>query len=81
MVNDIDILDHKAEMDDIHTVTMYMSAKYQEEYEDYILNTLQPERIIFNPGAENHSLYLKAENKGIEVHNACTLVMIRTNQY
>ncbi|MEY4728246.1 MAG: hypothetical protein RLZZ390_770, partial [Bacteroidota bacterium] len=36
---------------DIHTVTLYLNASRQADYEDYILS-LHPKRIIFNPGAE-----------------------------
>lgn len=64
----------------VDTVTMYMGEARQEEHEDYILS-LRPRRIIFNPGAENSRLATKARSKGIEVENACTLVMLRTDQY
>ena len=65
---------------DIHTVTIYLSNENQKKYEEYILS-LKPKRIIFNPGAENMRLYEKAGNKGIEVMNACTLVLLSINQY
>lgn len=65
---------------DVNTVTMYMSAKNQEPFYDYVLG-LKPERIIFNPGAENRELAALAREKGIETVDACTLVMLRTNQY
>ena len=39
----------------IHTITMYISEKYQKEYYDYILS-LNPKRIIFNPGTTNREL-------------------------
>jgi len=64
----------------VDTVTMYMGEARQEEHEDYILG-LKPKRIIFNPGAENMGLFVKAKTQGIEVINACTLVMLRTDQY
>ena len=67
-------------LQDIHTVTVYMNEKRQEEYYDYILS-LHPKRIIFNPGAENPKLEKIASDDGIEVLNACTLVMLNTNQY
>ena len=35
--------------EDIDTVTLYMNAKRQKEYYNYIIS-LKPERIIFNPG-------------------------------
>ncbi len=68
------------ELDNINTVTVYMNAQNQQEYEAYILS-LKPKRIIFNPGAENDSLAKKANDVGIETLEACTLVMLSTNQY
>lgn len=67
-------------LDDIHTITMYMGATRQSDHEEYLLS-LNPKRIIFNPGAENPSLATKAKEKGIEVLEACTLVMLNTGQY
>lgn len=65
---------------DIDTVTVYVGAKNQPEYYDYILNT-NPKRVIFNPGAENSELESLLHEKGIETVNACTLVMLNTGQY
>ena len=67
-------------LEGIDTITMYMGDARQTEHEDYLLS-LQPRRIIFNPGAENISLAQKAREKGVEVVEACTLVMLRTGQY
>lgn len=64
----------------IHTITLYISEKHQPEYYEYILNT-KPKRLIFNPGTENRELFEKAEKAGIEAIEACTLVMLATNQY
>lgn len=68
------------ELEDIHTITVYMNENRQQQYYDYILS-LNPKRIILNPGAENPELEKIASDKGIEVLNACTLVMLNTNQY
>ena len=65
---------------DVDTITMYMGADRQKEHEEYLLS-LKPRRIIFNPGAENPSLAKRAKEMGIEVIEACTLVMLRTGQY
>lgn len=67
-------------LDGVDTFTMYLGAKNQPEYYPLILNS-KPRRIIFNPGAENAELAGLATMKGIEVVEACTLVMIRTGQY
>jgi predicted CoA-binding protein len=65
---------------DVDTVTVYVSPANQRNWYDYILS-LKPRRIIFNPGAENDQLAKLAEDKGIEATNACTLVLLRSNQF
>ena len=78
--HDVVIHKSKPEEEGINTVTMYMNEQNQKEYEDYILS-LNPKRIIFNPGAENYTLAHKAEQQGIQTIEACTLVMLSTGQY
>jgi predicted CoA-binding protein len=65
---------------DIHTITMYIGASGQKDLYNYILET-NPKRIIFNPGSENPELAMLANKRGIETIEACTLVMLSTNQY
>ena len=79
-VNGVQIQIGHPEIKDIHTITMYMGESRQTEHEGYLLG-LQPKRIIFNPGAENKSLYNRAKAQGIDVLEACTLVMLNTGQY
>lgn len=79
-VNDVEIVKEIPHFDEVDTVTMYMNAKNQSEYEEYILS-LKPKRIIFNPGAENDMLAEKAVLNGIQPVEACTLVMLSTGQY
>ena len=74
-VESVNILVGTPEINDIHTVTMYLGVQRQPEYYDYILS-LEPSRIIFNPGTENPEFILKAKNNGIEVVENCTLVML-----
>ena len=76
----IEIADAPVELENIHTVTIYLRDYRQKDLYDYVLS-LKPKRIIFNPGAENKELEDKAKAQGIEVLNACTLVMLSTNQY
>ena len=40
-----------------------------------------PKRVIFNPGTENPIFAQKLQEKGIPWENACTLVLLSTNQY
>ena len=65
---------------DIDTVTLYLNPNNQRPYYDTIL-ALNPQRIVFNPGTENPELETLAQQKGIETIEACTLVMLSTNQY
>jgi len=80
MVGDVQIETEKKEWKDVDTVTMYLNPMHQKQYYDYILS-LRPKRIIFNPGAENEELARMAVKNGIQPIEACTLVMLATNQY
>jgi hypothetical protein len=66
---------------DVDTVTLYLRPERQEAYYDYILQTLRPKRIIFNPGTENPDLIELAEKQGIETVEGCTLVMLSIASY
>jgi predicted CoA-binding protein len=79
-VSDVEIISEKKQWDNIDTVTLYLNPRHQQEYYSYILS-LKPKRIIFNPGAENDELAGLAKKQGIETTEACTLVMLSTNQY
>ncbi|UCC44899.1 MAG: CoA-binding protein [Candidatus Zixiibacteriota bacterium] len=65
---------------EIDTLTVYVSAKVSDSEYDRIIK-LGPRRVIFNPGAENKDLAARLAETGIEVVEACTLVMLRTDQY
>ena len=80
MVNNIPITTDSSPFTDIDTVTLYLNANNQKQYYNYLLS-LKPHRIIFNPGAENEELFDLAKKQGIEVLEACTLVMLATGQY
>jgi hypothetical protein len=67
-------------IDEIDTLTLYVSPERQVPMYDYIMS-LHPKRIIFNPGTENSALEKLAQKAGIETIEACTLVMLRTGQY
>jgi predicted CoA-binding protein len=80
VIENVSILTNHPPLENIHTVTLYLNSEHQKEYYDYILS-LQPKRIIFNPGAENKELFLLAKQHGIEPVEACSLVMLHTGQY
>lgn len=70
----------KPAIDNVDTITLYVGPQNQPEWYDYLLS-LNPKRIIFNPGTENDELEKRAEAQGVEVVEGCTLVMLRSNQY
>ncbi len=59
----------------IHTVTMYLGAQNQTGYRQYI-QSLKPQRVIFNPGSENPEFAEDLRKSGISVVHACTLMML-----
>jgi len=73
-------LTQKPLIQNVDTVTLYIGPQHQPQWYDYIFS-LKPKRIIFNPGTENEEFEKLAEEKGIEALEACTLVMLRSNQY
>lgn len=73
---DTNLLSYK----DIHTVTLYLNPERQKAFYDYIIS-LQPKRVIFNPGTENAEFQNLLEQHNIFFEEACTLVLLGTNQY
>lgn len=64
----------------IDTVTMYVNPSRQKEFYNYVIS-LSPRRVIFNPGTENEEFQQLLLNNGIQFEEACTLVLLRTNQF
>jgi predicted CoA-binding protein len=79
-VNGVEVITEKKKFLNIHTVTLYLNPKIQKEYYNYIIS-LQPKRVIFNPGTENPEFYQILKNNKIDFEEACTLVLLSTNQY
>ncbi len=71
-VSDIDEL--------IDTVTVYLnSSRFTTIVSDVI--TLNPRRVIFNPGSESTAHQKNLESHGIIVVNACTLVLLSLDKF
>jgi predicted CoA-binding protein len=81
-INGNKILDirEKPKLEGVHTITLYIGPQRQPEWYSYLLS-LQPKRIIFNPGTENEEFENLARQQGIETLEACTLVMLRSLQF
>ena len=80
IVSGIQINNKLDDFQNIDTITMYVNPKRQQEYYHQILD-LKPRRVIFNPGTENQEFQNILEEEGIQVENACTLVLLATGQY
>ena len=80
VLNGVTIEKEKKDWPGIDTVTLYLNPQNQKQYYDYLIS-LKPRRIIFNPGTENEELYALAKKNGIQVQEACTLVLLSTGQY
>jgi len=76
----VEITTDHPEMEDIHTITLYLNPANQVPFYDYI-SKLKPRRIIFNPGTENEELERKMAMKGTNTLEACTLVMLSAGCY
>ena len=70
----------KPAINDVDTITLYIGPRHQPEWYEYLLS-LEPKRIIFNPGTENDEFEKLAEARGIEAMQACTLVLLRSHQF
>ena len=64
----------------IDTVTLYVAPARQGDIIKEIIQAA-PRRVIFNPDTENPSAYARIKAAGIDVTEACTLVLLKTNQY
>jgi predicted CoA-binding protein len=65
---------------DVDTVTVYLNPKRQKPFYDYVVS-LNPKRVIFNPGTENPEFYSILKDNNIPFEESCTLVLLSTNQY
>ncbi|MEA3386140.1 MAG: CoA-binding protein [Thermodesulfobacteriota bacterium] len=66
--------------DNIDKLTVYVSETVSSSLQNDILQ-LNPDRVIFNPGAENTSLRITLNQHGIRTEEACTLVLLKTGQF
>ncbi|MCU0327675.1 MAG: CoA-binding protein [Chitinophagales bacterium] len=63
----------------IDLITLYLSKDIQPKYYDFIIS-LKPKLVIFNPGTENPLLQQLLSAQNISWEEACTLVLLNSNQ-
>jgi predicted CoA-binding protein len=64
----------------VHTLTLYLGAERSRALIPDIV-TLNPARVIFNPGSESAELEDALRAHHIDFLHGCTLVMLRTRQF
>ena len=64
----------------IDTYTIYVRPEHLESYIKPILQRGNA-RVIFNPGTESVVHEAELQEAGLEVIEACTIVMLQTNQF
>jgi predicted CoA-binding protein len=64
----------------VDTVSVYLSPENSNKTTEDILKS-GARRIIFNPGSENPELAGTLKKRGFTVVEACTLVLLKTEQF
>lgn len=64
----------------IDTVTVYVRPHILSNLVQDIIQS-SPYRVILNPGTEDGKVISQLEKAGIEIQQACTLVLLRTSQF
>ncbi|HQY88941.1 MAG TPA: CoA-binding protein [Tepidisphaeraceae bacterium] len=76
----VQVVTGEPKLADIDTITLYVNPTRQAAMIEYLLS-LEPRRVIFNPGTENAAFAERARQVGIDPIEACTLVMLASNQF
>ncbi len=79
-IDGVQVITNLHKLQSVHTISLYISPANQAEYYDQILS-LQPRRVIFNPGTENPEFYKRLRASDIEVEIGCTLTMLALDLY
>ena len=79
-IEDVEILTGTPDIEDVHTVSLYIGSSRQDEFMDYIIS-LKPKRVIFNPGTVNPHFMGRLKNEGIEPVSECMLVMLKEGEF
>lgn len=64
----------------VDTVTLYVAGNRSTALAEPLMR-LRPARVIFNPGTENPDLQAVLTQQGIATEEACTLVLLKSNQF
>ena len=80
-IEDLPVTHSLAEIgEQVDTLTLYVGPQHLAPQADDIVR-LRPGRVIFNPGTESKVVQRHLDDADIEWFEACTLVMLRTDQF
>ncbi len=79
-INDHEIINQLPTSQYFDTITLYINPSIQKQFYNYIIG-IKPKRVIFNPGTENAEFEKMLTINNIEALHACTMVMLRTQQF
>lgn len=71
----LQIHDSSEPVNNVNTITVFLSPEKQRNYYDYILS-LNPKRVIFNPGTENEELIRLLRPKNVSIVTGCTIALL-----
>lgn len=80
LIVDQKILVGRPDLNNVHTVSLYIGSSRQTDYYEYIIS-LKPKRVIFNPGTVNPEFMGRLKREGIEPVSACMLVMLNEGEF
>ncbi len=64
----------------VDTISIYVNQNICKEHLTDII-ALKPKRVILNPGTESEEIKSTLLKNNISVQEACTLVLLKTNQF
>lgn len=80
-IEELDVIHHLSDVSEkIHTLTLYVGPDTLEPQIEHMVNTA-PERVIFNPGTKSVPAQQALTEAGIHWIEACTLILLRNNQF
>jgi predicted CoA-binding protein len=79
-IGDVEIHTDRPLFKDIDTVTLYVGPRHMDAWKQYV-ESLNPNRVIFNPGTEDPAWAAELNKMGIETTDSCTLVRLSVGNY
>lgn len=79
-IGEVEIHTDRPMIENVDTVTLYVGPRHMAAWKPYV-ESLNPNRVIFNPGTEDPAWADELNAKGIETTESCTLVRLSVGNY